>query len=38
VPVAGNTAIDLIEYGFIIFDTGNAPAPQKQTTIVTNGP
>ena len=37
VPVAGNVAIDLVEYGFTIFDIWNAPAYQKQTTIVTNG-
>jgi len=36
VPVANNTAIDLVEYGFRIFDVGNAPATQTQTTIVTN--
>jgi hypothetical protein len=36
VPVANNTAIDLVEYGFRIFDVGNAPTPQAQTTIVTN--
>lgn len=37
VPVAGNVAIDLVEYGFTIFDIWNAPTYQKQTTIVTNG-
>lgn len=36
VPVASNTAIDLIEYGFTIFDIWNAPAYQTQTSIVTN--
>lgn len=37
VPVASNTAIDLVEYGYTIFDVWNAPTPQQQTTIVTNG-
>lgn len=36
VPVASNTAIDLIEYWFTVFDIWNATAPQSQTTIVTN--
>lgn len=37
VPVASNTAIDLIEYGYKIYDVGNAITPQTQTTIMTNG-
>lgn len=36
VPVANNTAVDLVKYGFTIFDVGNSTVPQKQTTIVTN--
>jgi LCP family protein required for cell wall assembly len=38
VPLANNTAIDLIKAWFTVYDIGNAPAPLAQTTLVTNWP
>jgi hypothetical protein len=38
IPLANNTAIALIKAGFTVFDIGNAPISQTQTTIITNGP